>query len=318
MKNSIVLITGGAGAMGINLIDRLLKEGVSKIAVIDNLSSGNVVFLPKDYRIEFYPVDIYRVDELKSVMQEIEPDYIFHLAAHFANQNSVDHPLSDIQTNIIGTMNLLELSRDNKKLKKFVYSSSSCLYGDSEVMSEDDFIYPHETPYAINKYTAEMYVKYYAHLYSLPTISIRVFNTYGPYEVSGKYRNVIPKFIENALLGRDIFITGDGKESRDFAYYENTIGLLVSASLSDERDGDYFNGGTGEETTIIDLANLIIKLTDSTSKVVFKPRRDWDLVTKRVSNIEKSKKILSYSPSIKLEDGLVRYILWYKKYLSSK
>ena len=116
----MVLITGGAGAMGINLTDRLLQKGVSKIAIIDNLSSGNISFVPQNDKIEFYPIDIYRVDELKSVMREIDPNYIFHLAAHFANQNSVDHPLSDIQTNIIGTMNLLELSRDNKKLKKFI------------------------------------------------------------------------------------------------------------------------------------------------------------------------------------------------------
>ena len=141
MKNNIILVTGGAGAIGVNLIERLLKDGVNKIAIIDNLSSGNINFLPKSDKIEFYSIDIFRLDELKTVMKEVKPHYVFHLAAHFANQNSVDHPLSDIQTNIIGTMNLLELSKENKNLKKFVYASSSCVYGDSEIMSENDFIY---------------------------------------------------------------------------------------------------------------------------------------------------------------------------------
>ncbi len=318
MKNSVVLITGGAGAIGINLVEVLLKNDVSKIAIIDNLSSGNINFLPKSEKIFFYSIDIFRVDELKTIMEEVSPNYIFHLAAHFANQNSVDHPLSDIQTNIIGTMNLLELSKNNKNLKKFVYSSSSCVYGDSKIMSEEDFIYPHETPYAINKYTAELYIKYYAHLFKVPSITIRIFNTYGPYEVAGKYRNVIPKFIENALMNKDIVITGDGNETRDFTYSEDTIALLIRAAVSKENSGDYFNAGTGEETKIVNLAKTIIRLTDSTSKINFVQRRDWDLVTKRVSNIEKSQKILDYNPIVKLEDGLKKYIKWYKDYVNAK
>jgi len=315
LKNSTVLITGGAGAIGVNLIYKLLNEDVGKIVIIDNLSSGSFNFLPKNVKIEFYPIDIFRVDELGSVFKSFQFDYIFHLAAHFANQNSVDHPLSDIQTNIIGTMNLLELSKTQKNLKKFVYASSSCVYGDSEFMSENDFIYPHETPYAINKYTAEIYTKYYAHLFKIATISIRIFNTYGAYEVTGKYRNVIPKFIENGIHGKDIVITGDGMETRDFTYCEDTISLLISAAKSDIKNGDIFNAGTGQETKIVDLANLIIRLSNSTSKIVFQPRREWDLVTKRVSNIEKSKKYLNYSPNISLENGLKTTIEWYIEYL---
>lgn len=315
MKNSRILVTGGAGAIGINLLNRLLKEEIKEIIVLDNLSSGKIDFLPEDQRIIFYHVDIFRNDELKTIFEKYDFDYIFHLAAHFANQNSVDHPLSDIQTNIIGTMNLLEFCKTQNTLKKFVYASSSCVYGNSEIMNEDDFIYPHETPYAINKYTAEIYTKYYAHLFKIPAISIRIFNTYGPYELAGKYRNVIPKFIENAILGEDIIITGDGNETRDFTYCDDTIDLLIKASLSAERNGDYFNGGTGKETKIIDLAKLIIKLSDSNSKIVITPRRNWDLVTSRMSNIEKSERILLYKPKINLEEGLYKYIQWYICYL---
>lgn len=312
----MVLVTGGAGAIGVNLVNKLLDENVSKIVVVDNFSSGNINFLPKSEKVEVCSIDIFRFDELRTVCKEYESDFVFHLAAHFANQNSVDHPFSDIQTNVIGTMNLLELSRESKNLKKFVYASSSCVYGDSEIMREDDFIYPYETPYAINKYSAEMYVKYYAHNFKLPSISVRIFNTYGPYEVAGKYRNVIPKFIENAMLGKDIVITGGGNETRDFTYSSDTVELLLKAAISDVNNGDYFNGGTGKETKIVDLASMIIELTNSKSKIVFKPRREWDLVTKRVSDISKSKKVLGYNPVINLKDGLSKYINWYREYLN--
>lgn len=318
LKNSVVLVTGGAGAIGVNLIKELLNCGVNKIVIIDNLSSGNLNFLPKNSKIEFYSVDIYRLDELTSIMDEVMPDYIFHLAAHFANQNSVDHPLSDIQTNIIGTMNLLETSKNNKNLKKFIYASSSCVYGNSEIMNEKDFIYPHETPYAINKYTGEIYTKYYAHLFQIPTVSIRIFNTYGPYEVAGKYRNVIPNFIEKALNNEDIIITGDGNETRDFTYSSDTINLLIKAALSNEKNGDYFNAGTGTETKIKDLAKKIITLTNSKSNIIFQKRREWDLVIKRVSDITLSKDKFGYNPSINLTDGLQKYIQWYRKVLNEK
>lgn len=318
LKNSVVLITGGAGAIGINLVENLLSQDIKKIVILDNLSSGRLDFIPKNNKIKFYSIDIFRKDELESVFNKYSFDYIFHLAAHFANQNSVDHPLSDIQTNIIGTMNLLELSKSQKSLKKFIYASSSCVYGDNEIMNENDYIYPYETPYAINKYTAEIYTKYYSHLFKVPTISIRIFNTYGPYETAGDYRNVIPKFIENALLNKDITITGDGTETRDFTYCSDTIELIIKAALSTKKDGSFFNAGTGKETQIIELAKLIIQISKSSSKIIYEPRREWDLVLKRVSNINKSKSELKYEPKTSLENGLNKYITWYKSYLKVK
>jgi len=144
-------------------------------------------------------------------------------------------------------------------LKKFIYASSSCLYGDSEIMSEKDYIYPHETPYAINKYTAELYVKYFAHLYKMPTISIRIFNTYGAYEMAGKYRNVIPNFINLALQNKDLIITGDGNESRDFTFVKDSAKLLILAAKSEQKSGEFFNAGRGILVKIKDLAKKIIK-----------------------------------------------------------
>lgn len=311
MLNAKVLVTGGAGAIGLNLIERLLTTGVESILVLDNLSSGYANYLPDDSRVIFHNSDIGEIETYRTVMEDFKPNYVFHLAAHFANQNSVDHPFKDVQANIIGTMNLLEICKENDQLKKFVYTSSSCVYGNSSIMREDDYIYPHETPYAINKYTAELYVKYYASMYQIPSISIRVFNTYGPYEPHGQYRNVIPNFIVRALKNEPLFITGDGSETRDFTFVGNTAQLLTLAAKSNVTDGDIFNGGTGKATKIIDLARLILKYTGSSSEIVFKERRNWDAVKDRLSDIEKSRDILGYEPEIALEDGLKATVDWY-------
>ncbi|CCO23238.1 NAD-dependent epimerase/dehydratase family protein [Maridesulfovibrio hydrothermalis] len=311
MNNAKILVTGGAGAIGLNLIERLLKNGAAAIMVIDNLSSGYKDYLPKDERITFVKADIGEIDAYRKDMEKFKPNYVFHLAAHFANQNSVDHPFKDVQANIIGTMNLLEICKENDELNKFVYTSSSCVYGNAAIMREDDYIYPHETPYAINKYTAELYVKYYATMYKIPSVSIRVFNTYGPYEPHGAYRNVIPNFIVRAIKGEPLNITGDGTETRDFTFVGNTAQLLTLAAQSETVDGDIFNGGTGEQTEIKTLAEMIIEFTKSKSEIIYKERRDWDAVKHRCSDISKSEKFLNYQPEMSFREGLKRTVDWY-------
>lgn len=310
-RNARILVTGGAGFIGNNLVRKLLQQDVSKILIMDNQSSGMAVFLPDDPRIIFVGMDIDKMDKLNFVINQHEFDYVFHLAAHFANQNSVDHPFSDIQTNIVGTVSLLEILKFHKSLKKFVYASSSCVYGTAEEMSEDTFIYPSETPYSINKYTAELYTQYYAHLFHVPTVSIRIFNTYGPYELAGKYRNVIPNFIERALNGEDLVITGTGKETRDFTYVDDLTGLMMMAALSSSSDGDIFNGGTGKKTEVLEMANIIREITGSSSNIVFRPSRNWDKVKDRVSSLEKSSGELGYKPGTDIRSGLEKTIKWY-------
>lgn len=312
LKNARVLVTGGAGFIGNNLVRRLLQNDVSNIVIMDNQSSGMAVFLPNDSRITFVGMDIDKMDKLNFVINQHEFDYVFHLAAHFANQNSVDHPFSDIQTNIVGTVSLLEILKFHKSLRKFVYASSSCVYGTASQMNEETYIYPSETPYSINKYTAELYTQYYAHLFHVPTVSIRIFNTYGPYEMAGKYRNVIPNFIEKALNGEDLIITGTGRESRDFTYVDDLVDLMLSAALSPSKDGDIFNGGTGDRTEILNMAEIIKEVTGSNSNIVFKPSRNWDKVKDRLSDTSKSCKDLGYEPKVKIREGLEKTIKWYR------
>lgn len=313
LKNARVLVTGGAGFIGNNLVRKLLQCEVSQIVVLDNQSSGMAVFLPNDVRITFVGMDIDRYDKLNFVINQHEFDYVFHLAAHFANQNSVDHPFSDIQTNIVGTVSLLEILKFHKSLKKFVYASSSCVYGTTENMNEEAYIYPSETPYSINKYTAELYTQYYAHLFHVPTLSIRIFNTYGPYELAGKYRNVIPNFIEKAINGEELSITGTGKETRDFTYVEDLIELMLLGACSNYHEGEIFNGGTGAKTEILKMAEIIKEHTQSISQIAFKPARNWDKVKDRMSDTSKSGKALGYAPKTSIEEGLQKTIKWYKE-----
>lgn len=312
LKNARVLVTGGAGFIGNNLVRRLLQNDVSSIVIMDNQSSGMSVFLPNDQRITFVGMDIDKMDKLNFVINQHEFDYVFHLAAHFANQNSVDHPFSDIQTNIVGTVSLLEILKFHKSLRKFVYASSSCVYGTATQMNENTFIYPSETPYSINKYTAELYTQYYAHLFHVPTVSIRIFNTYGPYEMAGKYRNVIPNFIEKALNGEDLVITGTGRESRDFTFVDDLVDLMLRAALSPSKDGEIFNGGTGDRTEILQMAEIIKEVTGSVSNIVFKPARNWDKVKDRLSDTSKSAQELGYAPNVNIREGLEKTIKWYK------
>lgn len=312
LKNARVLVTGGAGFIGNNLARRLLQCEVSQIVIMDNQSSGMSVFLPNDARIIFVGMDIDKMDKLNFIINQHTFDYVFHLAAHFANQNSVDHPFSDIQTNIVGTVGLLEILKFHKSLKKFVYASSSCVYGTTENMTEETYIYPSETPYSINKYTAELYTQYYAHLFHVPTLSIRIFNTYGPYEMAGKYRNVIPNFIEKAINGEELIITGTGKETRDFTYVEDLIDLMLLAACSTYREGEIFNGGTGAKTEILKMAEIIKNETNSTSAIIFKPARNWDKVKDRMSDTNKSANALGYSPKVSIEEGLKKTIKWYQ------
>jgi nucleoside-diphosphate-sugar epimerase len=145
----------------------------------------------------------------------------------------------------------------------------------------------------------------------VPTVSIRIFNTYGPYELAGKYRNVIPNFIEKALNGEDLVITGTGRETRDFTFVDDLVDLMLRAAISPSREGDIFNGGTGQKTEILHMAEIIKEVTGSQSNIVFKPARNWDKVKDRMSNTSKSAKELGYQPNVKIREGLEKTIKWY-------
>lgn len=304
-----ILITGGLGAIGQNLSKQLNNEQDCEITIIDNLSSSGLI---NNFEKNFHYLDISNTEKLISFFRSYKPQVVFHLAAHFANQNSVDHPISDVATNVIGIINLFESQKSNSELKKIVYASSSCVYGNLNIMREGSPVLPFETPYAINKFTGELYCKYYSEIFGLPNVIIRIFNSFGPGELSGKYRNVIPNFISKALKGEDIVITGTGNETRDFCYVDNTVSLLRLAADSNYKDSQIFNGGTGIATRIIDLAELILELTGSNSKIVLQDKRDWDHVQERKADISISCEQLNYMPDVDLKKQLSNTIQWFQ------
>jgi nucleoside-diphosphate-sugar epimerase len=303
------LVTGGSGAIGSNLVRRLLAMGAAKVVVVDDLSSGYEWLLPRDQRVELIRMDVCDLI-LKAIPAE-EP-VVFHLAAFFANQNSVDHPLDDLHTNARGTLTTLLWAR-RYAAARLVYASAGCSiagHGIDGPISEDMPVSLHlDTPYQITKALGEFYCNYFNSTVS--TVRCRFFNSYGPGELPGLYRNVIPNFIWLALHDEPLTITGTGEETRDFIFVDDLVDGLVRCALSPEAAGNAFNLGTGVQTRIIDLARSIIRLTDSRSAIRYTPRRPWDKSTHREANISRARTTLGFSPTTRVEEGLVRTVEWF-------
>lgn len=305
-----VLVTGGAGAIGSSLV-KALCQSKQKVIVIDDLSSGYLENLPQSTNLEFINASILDLNALNLIFRE-KIDAVFHLAANFANQNSVDFPEKDLKTNGLGTLRLLEYSLKNK-VKRFIYSSSSCVYGNrNEKLSEKCQEYSLDTPYAITKLLGERYVNYFYEHHKLPTVIIRYFNTYGPGEFPGKYRNVIPNFFHRAMQKQPLIITGTGEETRDFNFTADSVNGTLLAAESENAVGKTYNLACGVQTTIIDLARMIHEITQNSTPIEFQGKRSWDSVDKRWADISLAKKDLSYEPATKLREGLKITYQWLK------
>lgn len=306
------LITGGAGCIGSNLIRALLKANAKKILVLDDLSSAKEWNMPKAPQVSFIKGSITDEAVLKKAFSE-KPNYVFHLAALFANQNSIDHPETDLQVNGLGTLHVLKHSHLNH-VEKFVFASSGCsVYGSQAPLPlKEDFVSLHlDTPYQITKLLGELYCNFFHNYYGLPLVIGRFFNVYGPGEIPGRYRNVIPNFTYWALHNQILPITGTGEETRDFTFVEDIVEGFLRAGAVPEALGEAFNLASGKETKIIDLANMINQLTGNKAGVKFTKKRDWDKITKRRASIEKARKTLGYEPKIQIGEGLKKTLNWF-------
>ncbi len=307
-KNSSVLVTGGNGAVGINLVNRLLDFG-AKVIVLDDFSQSKKTNLNFSKNLTVIKGDITNTKILEKAFSK-KINYVFHLAARFANELSIKDPLEDLHVNVQGTLQVL-LYASKQKLKRFVYSSSSSLYGNQKSIINEKTVPNPSTPYAVSKLTGEYYCKAMHELYGLDYTILRLSNSYGPFDPPGKYRNVIPNFLQSALLNKDIIITGTGNETRDFTYINDTVkGILLAASSKNGKN-EIFNLGTGKETSIKEIANLIINISNSKSKIVFKPQRSFDHINKRRMNISKARKLIGYNPTINVKDGLIKTHKWF-------
>ena len=312
-----ILVTGGAGAIGSNLIIALasLVGTKGKVIVLDNLSSikeknhWNVVPLPN---IMFVEGDVRSDIYLKRVFRE-NISIVYHLAAFFANQNSVDFPEISADVDISGHIKLLEYARLTK-VDRFVYASSGCaIYGSyPQLPLKEDFVSMHlTTPYQINKMTGEMYNNFYFHNYELQIVNCRFFNSYGPGEVPGQYRNAIPNFLYWALQGKSLTLTGTGEETRDFTFVLDLVQGLIKSGYYKEAIGENFNLASGKEVSIRGLIDMVNEATGNKSPILFKPRRKWDTKPRLLASIEKANRLIHYSPIVEFNEGFQTTLEWF-------
>jgi len=306
------LITGGAGFIGSNLAARL-HSAMHEVVILDDLSSGYEHEILSE--VEFIKGSITNDDDLKKCFETL-PDYVIHLAALFANQNSVDHPELDLSVNGMGTIKVFDFCR-KYNVKKVLYSSSSCVYGNSEVMHESMKTVATETPYSITKFLGEGYAKFWSEYHGLDIVIVRLFNVYGPGDYPGKYRSVIPNFVSAALQGEPLLITGTGFETRDFCYIDDVTSAICDLISFDTKPGEVFNIATGIATTIVDLANIINMHTHNQAGIIFKQERSWDNVKSRQGDISKIKSTIDYIPKIEVTQGLSKTCAWISKQLNS-
>jgi nucleoside-diphosphate-sugar epimerase len=312
-KGKTVLVTGGAGAIGSRLSRALIELGATVI-VLDDLSSAYEWNIPNSNNLLFVRGDVANDADIKRVFNE-KPAVVFHLAAFFANQNSIDYPEKDLRTNGLGILKMLEYSALYGRIERFVYSSSGCsIYGESTKfpLMEDDISLTLSTPYQVTKMLGELYCNYFYKQYGLKVVKARFFNSFGPGEVPGQYRNVIPNFIYRAMKGLSLTITGTGEESRDFTYVGDIVDGLLRSGFVEGAVKEAFNLGSGKETRIIDLANMVNKHTGNKAPLTFIERRKWDNKIRLLASWEKARGLIGYEPKTSFENGLANTVQWFK------
>jgi nucleoside-diphosphate-sugar epimerase len=312
-QDKTVLVTGGAGAIGSNLTKALAKAGAGLVIVLDDLSASSEWNIPSEPSVLFVKGSITDETSLKRVFYE-KPSHVFHLAAFFANQNSVDYPERDLEVNGMGTLRLLEYAAI-AKAERLVYASSGCsIYGSSAPLPlREDFMSMHlTTPYQITKMLGELYCNFFHHHYGLNIVNTRFFNSYGPGEVPGQYRNVIPNFVYWAMQGHPLPITGTGEETRDFTYVGDLVDGLMRAGYYNEAIGEPINLASEREIKILELATMINQMVDNDAGINFVNRRKWDTKARLLASVDKARDVLKYEPAMKFEQGLRNTVDWFK------
>jgi nucleoside-diphosphate-sugar epimerase len=296
-----ILVTGGAGAIGSNLVRALEALSPRLVVVLDDLSGGKPWNLPSWKGMLFVQGSVTDEVVLKRVFQE-RPRVVFHLAASFANQRSVDYPETDLHVNGLGTLRVLEYAH-LCGVEKVVYASSGCAIQGAQPT----------TPYQITKMLGEQYASFFHRHHGLDVVKPRFFNSYGPGEIPGQYRNVIPNFVYWAMTGRPLVITGTGRETRDFTWVGDIVDGLLRAGAMEQAVGREFDLASGREIEIGHLADLVIRLTGSTAGVRHVERRAWDARTRTVADIDRARSLIGYRPgSTTFEEGLERTVRWFR------
>ncbi len=242
------------------------------------------------------------------------PQIVFHLAALFANQNSVDHPETDLLVNGLGTLKTLQYCQMTG-VQRCVYASSGCpIYGSEATLPlTEEFMSLHlSSPYQITKMLGEVYSNFFRHHYDLPVVKTCLFNSYGPGELPGQYRNVIPNFISWAMQGRLLPITGTGEETR-VTYVGDIVDGLLGAGYFEEAVGQEFNLASGVETRITDLATMINEQVGNEAGIVFTARLKWDTKSRLLASVARAKNLICYEPHTHFATALANTIAWFRE-----
>lgn len=303
------LVTGGAGFIGSNLVERLVKNG-HRVRILDNLATGrlgNLQSLLQD--IEFLQGDIVDLDMVRKAVADVE--LIFHKAALPSVPRSIKDPLGTNEANVNGTLNVLLAARD-AGVRRVIYAASSSSYGNiPELPKHEDMPASPLSPYAVSKYSGELYLKVFCQAYGLEGLSLRYFNIFGPRQVpSSQYAAVIPKFIHALLRGESPVIYGDGEQSRDFTFVDNAVEANILAATCPRADGQVVNIACGQSFTLNDLCRRLQVITGKSIAPRYESARPGD-VRHSLADLSRAREILGYEPRVGFDEGLRRTVQWF-------
>jgi len=322
-SGATILVVGGAGFVGSNLVRLLRKQKLARIVIVDNLLSADISNVPEADDIDFRLGSIAD----NAVLQKLPDDlnYVFHLACYHGNQSSIADPLADHANNSLTTLKLFERLKGMQSLSKVVYAAAGCavaektFVGATATKEDAPVSLFHDSPYSISKLIGEMYGNYYFTRHRLPFVKARFQNVYGPGEILGAgrwrgtvhtvWRNVTPTFIWKALHGEALPVENGGIASRDFIFVEDMARGLMACALKGE-PGEIYNLASGVETTIRELAECVNALTGNRTPIALAPARDWDRSGQRFGDPSKAAQKLGFTASVKHNDGLETTIAW--------
>jgi nucleoside-diphosphate-sugar epimerase len=310
------LVTGGAGFIGSNIVDELVRRG-HQVVVLDDLSAGKESNLA-DIRGKI-DLRIGSVTDLAAVQPACHgADYVIHLAARTSVPRSVENPIETNHVNIDGTLNVLVAARD-AKVRRFVYAASSSAYGETPTLPKAEAMRPDPiSPYGITKYVGELYAQVFGRVYGLENVCVRYFNVFGPrQDPTSQYSGVLSRFMLAVIEGRPPVVYGDGEQSRDFTFIENIVDETLRACEAKGASGMVFNGGTGARITVNQVLKLLEKITGKKIQAKYEPPRTGDIRDSQ-ADAALARKVLGYEPQVPFEEGLQRTWQWYKSAYSAK
>lgn len=323
LEGASVLVVGGAGFVGSNLVRALLNGGAGRIHIVDNLLSADRTDVLALAGVEFTEASITDDDVLASLNDDL--DFVFHLATYHGNQSSMHDPLADHDNNTLTSLKLFNRLSTFRNVRRVVYASAGCtvaekIYGDPRPTTEDDPVSLHlDSPYQISKIVGEMYANYFQSRHGLPAVIARFQNVYGPGEILGAgrwrgtpatvWRNVTPTFVYRALNGMRLHLENAGLSSRDFIYVEDIVRGLILCAIRGEV-GEVYNLASGVETTIRELAETINAFVDPPAPVELAGRRAWDHSGNRLGSPAKAEAMLGFRAEVDLHEGISRTVAW--------